>query len=119
MSRVHEKRSRWLRRKRHIRQTLRGSATRPRLTIYKSNRYTYIQVIDDDAGRTVAAVSNREQELRSVSNDLSGAAQLGESLAARLAAKQIHALVFDRNGYRFTGRVRAVAEGVRKAGIQI
>ena len=119
MSRVHEKRLRWLRRKRHIRQTLRGSATRPRLTVYKSNRYTYIQVIDDATGCTLAAVSNREQELRSVSNDIAGAAELGKSLAERLAAKQILALVFDRNGYRFAGRVQAVAEGVRKAGIQI
>jgi large subunit ribosomal protein L18 len=116
---VHAKRARWLRRKRHIRKTLRGTATRPRLTIYKSNRYTYVQVIDDGAGHTLVAASNREQELSSIGNDVAGAAQLGEKIGARLMEKQIKALVFDRNGYRFGGRVRAVAEAVRKAGVEV
>lgn len=119
MSRAADKRARWIRRKRHIRQNVRGTAERPRITVYKSNRHTYAQVIDDDAGRTLVAASNREKELSSLSNDVSGATQLGESLGKRLADQKITTLVFDRNGYPFAGKVQAIAEGLRKAGIRV
>ena len=119
MSRTADKRARWVRRKRRIRQSVRGTAERPRLTVYKSNRYTYVQVIDDDAGHTLVAASNREKELSTLGNDVSGASQLGESLGERLVGQKITALVFDRNGYPFAGKVQAIAEGVRKAGIRV
>lgn len=119
MSGTNEKRARWVRRKRRIRKVIRGTASRPRLTVYKSNRYTYAQVIDDDAGRTVAAASNREKEHRSLGNDVSGVTQLGENLGKRLASQKIDVLVFDRNGYPFAGKVRAIAEGVRKSGVHV
>ena len=119
MSRTSDKRARWVRRKRRIRQSVRGTAERPRLTVYRSNRHTYAQVIDDDTGRTLVAASNREKEFSSLSNDVSGATKLGENLGKRLTERKITTLVFDRNGYRFAGKVRALADGVRKAGIRV
>ena len=112
-------RRRWLRRKLRIRQRIRGTAERPRLTVYKSNHYTYVQIVDDLRGHTLLAASNREQELREFTNTVAGAVRLGAVVGERLQAQSITQVVFDRNGYAYHGMVRSLAEAVRKAGIKL
>ena len=113
------KRRRWLRRKQRIRRRVRGSAERPRLTVYKSNRYTYVQVVDDLRGHTLLAASNHEPALRGAGNTVAGAAQLGAAVGERLQQRQITEVVFDRNGYAYHGIVRSLADAVREAGIKL
>jgi len=108
--------ARRLRRKRSIRVKVHGTASRPRMTVFKSNRYTYVQVIDDDDGRTVAAVSNREPAV-DVPNRASDLGRLGELAGERLRAAGVDRVVFDRNGYPYHGKVKAIADGARKSGI--
>jgi large subunit ribosomal protein L18 len=84
---------------------------------YKSNRYTYLQAIDDKKGITLAAVSNLENELKRIKNNVQSISELGEILAVRLKSKNINSIAFDRNGYPYHGIVKAVAEGIRKGGI--
>ena len=108
-----------LKRKASIRKKIRGTAERPRLTVYKSNRYTYVQAIDDAAGATLAAASNLEKDQRSIANKVAVLGKLGELIGERLKAKNITAVVFDRNGYRYHGKVKTIADGARKAGISL
>lgn len=117
--RANAKRRRWLRRKQRIRQRIHGTAERPRLSVYKSNCYTYVQVIDDSCGRTLVAASNRESELKEAGNTVAGAGRLGLTVGERLRGHGVSAVVFDRNGYPYHGRVRALADGVREAGIEL
>ena len=105
-------------RKASIRKKISGTPERPRLTVYKSNSYTYVQAIDDAAGATLAAASNLEKEQRGMGNKVAALEKLGALIAERLKAKNVTAVVFDRNGYRYHGKVKAVAEGARKAGIR-
>jgi large subunit ribosomal protein L18 len=107
-----------LKRKASIRKKIRGTAERPRLTVYKSNRYTYVQAVDDSAGKTLAAASNLEKDQRGIGNKVASLDKLGALIAERLKARNITAVVFDRNGYRYHGKVKAVADGARKAGIR-
>jgi large subunit ribosomal protein L18 len=111
------KRRRWLRRKQRIRKRIRGSAERPRLTVYKSNYFTYVQAVDDRRGHTLVSASSREAELRDTGNKVAGAGRLGLVIGERLRRQGISEVVFDRNGYPYHGRVRSLAEGVREAGI--
>ena len=113
------KRRRWLRRKQRIRKRIRGTAERPRLTVYKSNHFTYVQAIDDQRGHTLVAASSREAELRDAGSKVAGAGRLGLVVAARLREHGVSEVVFDRNGYPYHGRVRSLAEGVREAGITL
>ena len=108
-----------LKRKASIRKKIHGTPERPRLTVYKSNRHTYVQAIDDLAGRTVAAASNLEKEQRSMANKVGSLEKLGQLIAERLKAKNVQEVVFDRNGYRYHGKVKAIADGARKAGIKV
>jgi large subunit ribosomal protein L18 len=87
--------------------------------VYKSNSYTYVQVIDDAAGATVAAASNLEKEQRGMGNKVTQLEKLGLLIGERLKAKNITAVVFDRNGSRYHGKVKAIADGARKAGISL
>jgi large subunit ribosomal protein L18 len=106
-----------MRRRRRVRAKVRGSAERPRLSVFRSNRGVFAQLVDDDTGRTVAAVSWIEKELR----DLRGAEQAkraGALLAERAKAAGVERCVFDRGGYRYQGRVAALADGAREAGIK-
>jgi large subunit ribosomal protein L18 len=114
-----EKTRKRMKRKASIRKRIRGTQERPRLTVYKSNTHTYVQAVDDDTGRTLAAVSNLEKEQRGIANKASALGRLGELIAERLKAKNITAVVFDRNGYRYHGKVKAIADGARKAGISL
>jgi large subunit ribosomal protein L18 len=113
-----EKDRKRLKRKIHIRKELAGTAERPRLSVTRSNKALYMQVIDDAQGRTLAAASTLEKELRGVKATVAGAAQLGEIMGKRILEKNITQVVFDRNGYLYHGVVKAMADGARKAGIQ-
>ncbi len=105
-----------LKRRRRVRAKVRGSATRPRISVFRSNRGISAQLIDDEAGRTLAAVNWTEPELRSLRSD-EQAQRVGALLAERAQAAGIETAVFDRGGYRYHGRVKALAMGAREAGL--
>ena len=113
-----EKDRKRLKRKIHIRKRISGTAERPRMTVFRSNRSLYIQVIDDDKGHTLASASTLEKELRKIKVNVEGAGKLGEVMGKRLIEKNIKAVIFDRSGYLYHGVVKAVADGARKAGLQ-
>ena len=108
-----------MRRRRHnrVRRKVEGSAERPRLTVFRSNRGIYAQVIDDIEGRTLVAASSRELSDTGL-NKLEQAKKVGELLAGKAKEQKIEKVVFDRGSYLYHGRVRALAEGARKGGIQ-
>jgi large subunit ribosomal protein L18 len=106
-----------LRRRRRVRAKVRGSAERPRLSVFRSNRGVFAQLIDDDRGATIASVSWTEPELRDLAA-LEQAERAGELLAERAKAAGVEACLFDRGGYRFHGRVSALAQGARKGGLE-
>ena len=105
-----------LKRRRRVRAKVRGSAERPRVSVFRSNRGIFAQLIDDDAGRTLAAVNWTEPELRSL-KPMDQARRAGELLAERAKAAGIESAVFDRGGYQYHGRVKALAEGAREGGL--
>ncbi len=106
-----------LRRRRRVRAKIRGTAECPRLAIYRSNRGLYAQLIDDANGHTLAQTSWTEDDLRKLSGE-ERAKRAGELLAERAKAAGIENVVFDRGGYRFHGRVAALAEGAREGGLK-
>jgi large subunit ribosomal protein L18 len=106
-----------LRRRRRVRARIRGNAERPRLSVYRSNRGVFAQLIDDDAGRTLAAVSWTEPEVRKL-DSMEQAKRVGQLLAERAKGAGVETCVFDRGGYRFHGRVAAIAEGAREGGLK-
>jgi large subunit ribosomal protein L18 len=105
------------RRRRRVRARIRGNAERPRLSVYRSNRGVFAQLIDDDAGRTVASVSWTEPDLRKL-DSMEQAKRVGELLAERAKGAGVQTCVFDRGGYQFHGRVAAIAEGAREGGLK-
>jgi large subunit ribosomal protein L18 len=105
-----------LRRRRRVRAKVRGSAERPRLSVFRSNRGVQAQLVDDVAGRTLAAVNWTETELRGLPR-MEQAKRAGELLAKRAKDAGAETCVFDRGGYRFHGKVRALAEGAREGGL--
>ncbi len=117
MKRLIEMEKRRIRRKRSIRGKISGTPEKPRLTVYKSNMYIYVQAVDDVSGVTIASASNKEKEYTSIKSNVEGAAKIGEIIAKRLKEKNIETIVFDRNGYIFHGKVKALADGARKAGL--
>ena len=119
MNNAEDKRRRRLRRKRHIRKRIKGTAVRPRLSVFKSNRYLYAQVIDDDTGKILVSVSNREEENRALGQNVKDAGSIGELLGKRIIEKEITQVVFDRNGYPYHGIVKALADGARKSGVKL
>jgi large subunit ribosomal protein L18 len=106
-----------LRRRRRVRARIRGSAERPRLSVYRSNRGVFAQLIDDDAGRTLASASWIEPELRKL-DSMEQAKRAGQLIAERAKQAGVDTCVFDRAGYRFHGRVAAIAEGAREGGLR-
>jgi large subunit ribosomal protein L18 len=105
-----------LRRRRRVRARIVGTAERPRLSVYRSNRGVFAQLIDDTKGHTVAAVNWIEPELRKLSA-AEQAKRAGQLLAERAKAAGVETCVFDRGGYRYHGRVKALAEGAREGGL--
>ena len=106
-----------LRRRRRVRAKVRGNAERPRLSVFRSNRGIGAQLIDDVAGHTVAAVNWTEEDLRSLPR-MEQANRAGVLLAERAKAAGVETAVFDRGGYRYHGRVKALAEGAREGGLR-
>jgi large subunit ribosomal protein L18 len=105
-----------LRRRRRVRAKIRGTGDRPRLSVFRSNKGVQAQVIDDVAGHTLAAVSWTEADLKSLSS-MEQAKRAGELLAERAKSAGVETVIFDRGGYRYHGRVRALAEGAREKGL--
>lgn len=106
------------RRHRRVRKTTVGHPDRPRLAVFRSNRYIYAQVIDDQNGRTLAAASSQEKELRSRSLTLETAKAVGALIGERARSAGITTVVFDRGGYKFHGRVKALADAARQTGLE-
>jgi large subunit ribosomal protein L18 len=113
------KREARLRRHARVRRKVRGTPERPRLAVYRSNRHISAQVIDDLAGRTLAAASTVEPELRGgATGNREAAARVGRLVAERAKAVGVERVVFDRGGFLYQGRVAAVAEAAREAGLE-
>ena len=108
-----------LRRKAHIRKKVEGSQERPRLSVYRSLSHIYAQVIDDVSGKTLAAASTLSPELKDGKGKKKELAkEVGKLVAKKCQEKQIAAVVFDRNGFMYHGRIAAVAEGAREGGLK-
>jgi large subunit ribosomal protein L18 len=108
------------RRRRHfrVRKRVHGTAASPRLAVFRSNRYIYAQVIDDDAGRTLVAASSQEQEMRSKTLTIETASEVGKLVASRAKDAGISRVVFDRGGHAYHGRVKALADSAREEGLE-
>jgi large subunit ribosomal protein L18 len=110
-----------LARKRRVRRRISGTAARPRLTVYRSLKHVYAQLIDDEAGITLVSTSSMGRDMRdelTKCNDIDAAKQIGAALAKKALARDIKTVVFDRNGYAFHGKVKALAEAAREAGLE-
>ena len=107
-----------LKRRRRVRAKISGTATRPRISVFRSNKGLSAQAIDDRSGRTLAAVNWYEPELKALSKE-QRTTRSGELLAQRVKAAGLSEAVFDRGGYRYHGHVRAFAEALREAGITV
>jgi large subunit ribosomal protein L18 len=101
-----------------VRAKVHGTAERPRISVFRSNRGIFAQLIDDDTGRTVASVNWTESELRSL-KPMEQATRAGALLAERAKAAGVETAVFDRGGYQYHGRVKALADGAREAGLAV
>jgi len=109
-----------VRRHRRVRKKVLGTATRPRLAVFRSNKHIYVQVIDDLNGRTIASASTMEADRRGgATATVDAAKQVGQAVAERVKAAGISAVVFDRGGFKYHGRVAAVADGARAAGLEL
>ena len=113
---LHKKRR--LRRKRIIRKKIHGTLKRPRLSVFKSNKYIYAQAIDDDKGTTLAAVSSLAYDKKKRKLNKEVATKVGEEIGKKLVEKKIDTVYFDRNGFLYTGKIKALADGARKSGIK-
>ena len=109
-----------LRRHRRVRKKIHGTALRPRLAVFRSNKHLSVQLIDDDAGVTLAAASTNEAELRANGSGASvdAATRVGTLVAERAQAAGIEKVVFDRGGFAYHGRIAAVASAAREAGLE-
>ncbi len=115
----HRKKAR-LRRKKSIRKRLSGDTERPRLCVFRSAKHIYAQLVDDNSGHTLVSASTVEKEVKeksNFSNKVEAAGFIGQRLAERAMDKGIKMVVFDRNGFLYHGRIKAVSEGARKAGL--
>jgi len=103
-----------------IRKRLSGSGERPRMTVYRSNKQIYVQLVDDVSGQTLVSASSKEKEIASQKvNKIDQAKLVGKSIAEKAKEKGIETAVFDRNGYLYHGRVKNLADAARKSGLKI
>ncbi|MFT4773142.1 MAG: large subunit ribosomal protein L18 [Ilumatobacter sp.] len=109
-----------IRRHRRVRKKIHGTAARPRLAVFRSNKHLSVQVIDDDAGTTLASASTNESELRSAGtgSSVEAATKIGVLIGERAKAAGIEKVVFDRGGFAYHGRIAAVASAAREAGLE-
>jgi len=114
------RRSGRIRRHRRVRKKIHGTAARPRLAVYRSNKHLSVQVIDDDAGTTLAAASTNEADLRAAGSgsSVAAASRVGQLIAERAKAAGVDKVVFDRGGFAYHGRIAAVASAAREAGLE-
>lgn len=101
-----------------IRKTVRGSTARPRLAVFFSNKNVYAQLIDDDQGVTLCAASTKEKDFGPAGSNSATAAKVGQAVAERALAKNITSVVFDRGGFTYHGKVKALADAAREKGLQ-
>lgn len=106
------------RRKKGLRKRIQGTPDRPRLTVFRSLKHIYVQVIDDYAGRTLASASTRDVDGSPSGGNSTAAATVGKAVAERAIKAGVQKVVFDRNGFRFHGRIKALADAARTAGLQ-
>ena len=109
-----------LRRKRSVRKRISGTGSRPRLSVFRSNKHIYAQVIDDVTGTTIASASSQSEAIRAQvdgKKKAEVASLVGQAIASTCKEKNVESVVFDRNGYIYHGRVKAVAEGAREGGL--
>ena len=116
MSKEKIKQQKKIRRHRKVRTKIKGTAKRPRLSVFRSNRGFYMQLINDEKGKTLVSVHSREIKSKGPKNEVS--LELGKLLAKRAKDKKIKKIVFDRGGYKYHGRVKAAAEGAREGGLE-
>ena len=110
------------RRRFRVRKSLRGTSDRPRLSLHRSNKHIYCQVIDDSCGKTLASASSRDSDLRgevSYGGNRTAAEAIGKAIAARALAAGVKQVRFDRGSYKYHGRVQAVADAAREAGLDL
>jgi large subunit ribosomal protein L18 len=122
MNAIKEKTVRRSRRKQRIRKSVFGTPERPRLTIFRSLKHIYAQLVDDTTGQTVVAADTRSKEFRDgggSGGNVAAAKRIGTLLGEKAKAKGIQQAAFDRNGYKYHGRVKALADGAREAGLKI
>jgi large subunit ribosomal protein L18 len=115
MAKTHPRLKARLRRKMRIRKSISGTADRPRMTVFRSARHIYVQLIDDVEGRTLASASSLVTE--DASGNVAQAAEVGKSIAEKAVAAGITTVAFDRNGFLYHGRVKALADAAREAGL--
>lgn len=106
--------------KNRIRKRISGNADRPRMSVYRSNKEIYVQFVDDESGKTLMSVSSRDKGVgvKAGQNKIEAASLVGKAAAKAATEKGINTVVFDRNGYLFHGRVKALADGAREAGLK-
>ena len=118
---VNQKDKNKMRQKRHlrVRMNIAGTASLPRLNVYRSNKHIYAQIIDDEKGVTLVSASSNDKELKLANgSNVEAAKQVGALVAKRALEQSITAVVFDRGGYLYHGRIQALAEGAREAGLK-
>lgn len=108
-----------MKRKLKVKKHITGTGERPRLSVYRSLTHTYAQAIDDVSGMTLAAASTMDKDFKAEDNKMVAAKLVGTTIAERLKEKKIESVVFDRNGFKYTGRVSALADAAREAGLKI
>ena len=104
--------------KRRIRKISTGTASKPRLSVFRSNKEIYAQLVDDNAGVTLASVSSRDKEIDAKGTKIEVAALVGKSIAEKASAAGVETVAFDRNGYLYHGRVKVLADAAREAGLK-
>jgi len=117
MKKIEIKAKRRIQRKRRVRAKIFGNAARPRLSVFRSNTHIYAQLIDDENGKTLISSSDVKLKKEDKKKKVQVAEEVGEELAKKALAKKIKKVVFDKNGFMYHGRVKALAEGARKGGL--
>lgn len=120
-NRILVKRKRYARRKKSVRKNIYGTSDRPRMSVYRSVQHMYVQIIDDAAGKTLCASSTVDKELKSkvgYGGNKDAAKLVGEDIAAKAQAAGIKQVIFDRNGFKYQGRLQALADAAREKGLE-
>jgi large subunit ribosomal protein L18 len=118
MKKVIVRNKRRTRRKHVLRKNIYGTSTKPRLSVFRSNKYIYVQAIDDEKGVTIASASNLKYDKKENKLNIKTAAKVGQEMGEKLIKMNISNVVFDRNGFLYTGKIKSLADGARKAGLK-